>query len=535
MKLSKKLALAAMLACTVTGAAWADVAVIHTNDVHCGVGKNIGIARVAQYKKDLQKKYPAVFLVDDGDFIQGEPIGKLSNGVDLIELMNVADYDFAIPGNHEFDYGMGNFLELSKYLKCGYYSSNFTDTRTGELVFKPYKIVKADGKTIAFVGVTTPETLVSSNPAHFKNDAGEYIYGFKEDETGKLLYDAVQTQVDAARKEGADFVILLGHLGQNGTIPVWSSEAVTKHTRGIDAVIDGHSHEQFTKQIPNADGKPIYVQQTGTKLKAVGQIILKNDGTVAAELLHKLPGTKEEPKVAKVLALADKRIQKHLSVVIGKSTVDFTDSIGGERVVRYAETNLGDMVSDAVREYYHADVALMNGGCMRDTLSKGTLTNQSILTIFPFGNMMALREVSGQQILDALEMGAASFPEENGGFFQVSGLTYTIDASVPSSVQVDDKGNFAGVTGEYRVKDVKVGGVPLDLSGDYRACGNAYIFKFGGDGMNMFQDSILLRDEDVSDLEVLRAFIKARKGTIGKGYENPRGQGRITIINRNSK
>ena len=532
MKFAKKLALAAALASAVTGAAWADVAVIHTNDVHCGVGKNIGIARVAQYKKDLLKDYPAVFLVDAGDFIQGEPIGKLSNGVDLIEIMNVADYDFAIPGNHEFDYGMGRFLELSKYLKCGYYSANFTDTRTDALIFKPYKIVKTDGKTIAFVGVSTPETLISSNPTFFKDDAGQYIYGFKEDETGKLLYDAVQSGVDAARKEGADFVILLGHLGQNGSIPVWSSEAVTRHTRGIDAVIDGHSHEQFTKQIPNADGKPIYVQQTGTKLKAVGQLILKDDGTVTAELLHKLPGTKEDPKVAKLITLADKRIQKHLSVVIGKSTVDFTDTLGGVWSVRHAETNLGDLVCDAVREYYHADVALMNSGGIRATIPKGTLTNQSLLNVFPFGNMMALREVSGQQILDALEMGAASFPEDSGGFFQVSGLTYTIDASVPSSVRVDDKGNFAGVAGEYRVKDVKIGGKPLDLTGDYRVAGSAYILKFGGDGMTMFQDSVLLRDEDAGDTDVLRAFIKARKGTVGKGYENPRGQGRITVINR---
>lgn len=141
-----------------------EIIILHTNDIHCGVSDNLGIDRVAQYKKELQKKGHPVALVDAGDAIQGAPIGKLSNGESIVKIMNAAGYDFVIPGNHEFDYGMEQFLKLVSQMKCGYYCANLIDIKTRKLVLPPYKIFELGNKKAAFIGTTTPQTLTSSTP-----------------------------------------------------------------------------------------------------------------------------------------------------------------------------------------------------------------------------------------------------------------------------------------------------------------------------------------------------------------------------------
>ena len=183
--------------------AWADAVILHTNDVHCGIAQNIHIAAVTQYKHDLQKENPAVILVDAGDALQGEPLGSLTRGAAVVRIMNGAGYDFVIPGNHEFDFGMDRFLELAPQMACGYYSCNFIDKRTNDPVLPTHKNITLDGKKIALIGVTTPETLVSSTPKFFQDENGKFIYGFCEDEDGTKLYAQVQKTVDRARAEGA--------------------------------------------------------------------------------------------------------------------------------------------------------------------------------------------------------------------------------------------------------------------------------------------------------------------------------------------
>ena len=524
----KKIAASVLVALSLPLFAYADIVILHTNDVHCGISKNLGIAKVAQYKKDLKAENPAVILVDAGDAIQGEPVGKLSQGAFIVELMNAVEYDFQIPGNHEYDYGMENFLKVAKDSACGYYSANFMDLSAGERVFPPYKMFTLDGKQVALIAVTTPETLVTSKPSHFQNAEGQWIYGFQEDETGEKLYSTVQSMVDEVKAKGADYVILVAHLGSNGTVPVWSSGAVIANTTGIDAVIDGHSHEQYTRVVTNKEGNPVVLAQTGTKLETLGKITIDNEGHMTATLLKELGA--EEPTIAAMVAAENQKVDETLARKVGVTTVDFVTDIDGVRRVRTGETNLGDMAADAIREFFHCDVGLANGGSLRDMLPAKELTAKDLMDVYPFGNMLTLREISGQQLLDALEMGASEYPEENGSFLHVSGLTYTIDATIPSTVQLDDKGRFVGVTGERRVKDVMVGGKPLELDGDYRVAGNDFFMKYGGDGMTMFEGSYLLKDAEFSDLECLEAFIKNHGGTIGEGYENPEGQGRITIL-----
>lgn len=511
---------------------WAEkVIILHTNDIHCGVEDNIGLAKVAQYKKDLLKETPYVALVDAGDAVQGAPVGKLSGGISVVKMMNAAGYDFLIPGNHEFDYGMEQFFKLAKKQKTGYYSANFVNLPTNKLVLPPYKMMTFGKKKIAFLGATTPSTFINSTPQFFQNEKGQFIYGFCEDKEGTKLYNQLQKYIDQARGEGADYVVLVAHLGSDGSIPVWSSEAVIKNTTGIDVLIDGHSHELYEREVFNKKGEKVLLAQTGTKMKSVGKVEINDNGQITATLIKELKDA--DPGVLKVIAKENKRFEKILNNPMGETLVDLTidDPVTGERRIRNGETNLGDLVADAYRNVLKTDVAMINGGGIRVNLAKGTLTYNDLLAAFPFGNMCAVVDCTGQQILDALEMGAANYPEENGGFFQVSGLTYTIDSKIPSTVKMDDKGNFVSVAGARRVKDVMVNGQPLDPQGDYTVGGITYILKSGGNGMTMFRDAVLLSDGDISDVDAITEFIKTHlNGKVKEGYEKPEGQGRIKIL-----
>lgn len=573
-----------------------DIVVLYTNDVHCGVDDNLGYAGLALYKKEMLAQTPYVTLIDGGDAIQGAPIGTLSDGGYLIDIMNKVGYDFAVPGNHEFDYGMPRFLELAGKLNCGYYSSNFMDLRTGSTVFAPYKMFTYGNTKVAFVGATTPESFTKSTPTYFQDGNGSYIYGFCEDESGKKLYTQIQTSVDQAKAEGAEIVVLVGHLGENGTTKQWTSDNVIKNTTGIDAVIDGHSHEVYNKYVKNKDGKDVLLTQTGTKLKNIGKLTIKTDGTITSEMVSKVPegvvtstytvkkgdslsriakkelgsydryreiydSNRNVIKNPNVLAVgtqlvipakngvtADgkaidydtdryiKAIQAQynetLKTVIGHTDTELTinDPATGNRAVRSGETNLGDLCADAYRVVLGADIGLSNGGGVRASIKPGNITYNDTLTVFPFGNMGCVAEVKGQQIKDALEMASKNYPKESGGFLQVSGLTYTINSQLPSNVQVDEKGNFLKVNGAYRVTDIMVGGEPLDVNKTYTVASHNYMLKSGGDGMTMFKESKVIRDEVMTDVDLLSSYIRNQLGgNVGSDYANPAGQGRITI------
>jgi 2',3'-cyclic-nucleotide 2'-phosphodiesterase (5'-nucleotidase family) len=573
-----------------------DIVVLYTNDVHCGIDENIGYAGLALYKKEMQAQTPYVTLIDGGDAIQGAPIGTLSDGGYLIDIMNKVGYDFAVPGNHEYDYGMPRFLELAGKLNSGFYSSNFMDLRTGSPVFAPYKMFTYGNTKVAFVGATTPESFTKSTPAYFQDGNGNYIYGFCEDESGKKLYTQIQSSVDQAKAEGANYVVLVGHLGENGTTDQWTSDNVIKNTTGIDALIDGHSHEEYNKYVKNKDGKDVLLTQTGTKLKNIGKLTIKTDGTLASELVSKVPegvvtstytvkkgdslsriakrelgsydryreiyeANKNKIKNPNVLVVGTqlvipaknavttdgkavdydtdqfiKAIQAQynetLKVVIGHTDVELTvnDTNTGNRLVRSGETNLGDLSADAYRQVLGADIGLTNGGGIRASIKAGNITYKDTLTVFPFGNMGCVVEATGQQIKDALEMASKNYPKESGGFLQVSGLTYTINSQAASNVQVDEKGNFVKANGAYRVSDIKVGDAPLDVNKTYTVASHNYMLKSGGDGMAMFKGSKVIRDEVITDVDLLSSYIRNQLGgNVGEAYKNPAGQGRITI------
>ena len=513
-------------------AAGKDIIILHTNDIHCGITDNLCIDKVSQYKKDLKKQGYPVALVDAGDAIQGAPIGKLSTGESIIKIMNAVGYDFVIPGNHEFDYGMARFLQLAPRQKCGYYSCNFVDVKTRKTILKPYKILTLGGKKIGFVGVTTPETLVTSTPKYFQDQNGKFIYGFCEDQTGEKVYEAVQRAVNDVRKDGADYVFLVGHLGTDGSIPYWSSGAMAANTYNIDAIIDGHSHEQYIPphKVINKAGKEVLVAQTGTKLQSLGKMTIREDGTVASELVKGL--TAADKKITKLVAKENKKFEPILKQPVGEALVELTvnDPKTGKRRVRNGETNLGDFVADAYRFVLNTDISMVNGGAIRNTIKNGVFTYNDLLQAFPFGNMCTVIEATGQQIVDALEVGASDYPGEHGAFMQVSGMSYAVDSSVPSGLVVDTKGNFVEIKGERRVKDVMINGKPIDLNGKYTIGGTTYVLKDGGNGLVMFKQSKLLKDGIMTDVDAIMEYVQNHlNAKIKEGYENPYGAGRITI------
>ena len=516
-----------------------DIAILYTNDVHCAVNADeengvLGYAAVAGMKKELQESGYDVALVDAGDAIQGEAIGTLSNGAYLVDIMNAVGYDAAIPGNHEFDYGMENFLSLTEAAEYPYISCNFMDLRSDETVFEPYTILELGGKKLAFVGVTTPRTITSSTPAYFQDENGEYIYGFCQDEDGTALYETVQAAVDAAKEEGAELVIALAHLGiEAGTSP-WMSTELIENTTGIDVVLDGHSHSTVEgEKVKNKEGKEVLLTSTGTKLAAVGQLTISAEGEISSELV-----TGTDARDAEVQSKIDgitAEFEADLQEVVGETTVDLVinepstlDQTEKIRLIRSAETNLGDFCADAYRYVTGADIALVNGGGIREDILAGDITYNDIISVHPYGNAVCMVEATGQQVLDALECGAMVTPEEFGGFQQVSGLTYEIDVDTPSSVKLDDNGMFVGVDGEYRVKNVMVGEEPLDPEKTYTVASHNYMLKNGGDGMNMFMECEILLDEVMLDNQALIEYLKTGlNGVVGEQYKEPYGEGRI--------
>lgn len=521
-----------------------DIVVLFTSDAHCGVNQGFGYVGAAAIRDQMAAAGNYVTLVDNGDAIQGEPIGTMTTGSALIDLMNAVGYEIAIPGNHEFDYGMDRFLELTEAANFPYISCNFN--KEGTLVFSPYVIKDYDGVQVAFVGVTTPKTITSSTPKYFQNEAGEFIYGFFQDESGEKLYEAVQTAVDAARAEGADYVVVMGHLGNESSASPWTYADVIANTTGIDALLDGHSHDTDQVVMKNKDGKDVVRSACGTKLGGVGYLrISAKDGAMTTGLYTwnndisapDLLGITNS--VSGAVETATAALSERLAEVVASSAVDLTindpvavDESGKPiRIIRRAETNLGDLCADAYRAMSGADIAFVNGGGIRVSIAAGDITLNDILKVHPFGNSMCVVEATGQEILDALEWGARVTPEESGAFLQVSGLSYEIHTYIQSTCTEDENGLFTGVAGEYRVKNVKVGGEPLDLDKTYTLASHNYMLKNAGDGFTMFQDNALLQDEVMLDNQVLINYITGTLGgVVGAEYAEPYGEGRIVAV-----
>ena len=538
------------------------VTILYTNDIHTyidntrknGDGETVSALRystVAGYRQAIG----ADFLVDAGDHIQGASYGTYDEGYTIIRLMNAAGYTAATLGNHEFGYDMDGTRSAIAWANFDYVSCNIVNTDDGTQLLPSYKVYEAaNGKKVAFVGITTPESITKSTPAYFMNENGEIVWSFFEGDEGAALYAVVQAAIDAASAE-ADYVIGVGHMGVDEGSAPYTSEDVIRNTSGFTAFIDGHSHTKMEMQkVADKSGKEIVLTQTKCYLEYVGEMTIDAAGNVTTEL-HDAVDLADVTPDANVKAIEDEIIgilAEEQQRVIARTEVALNTHNGDERLVRKQETAIGNFCADATYHYfdsrgYDIDAAFMNGGGIRAPLD-GDITVKTLKNIYPWGNVLCLVDMTGQQILDGLEFGAKNVnPEgtgESGGFLQVSGLKYEINAAIPDTTQSDDNGIWTGgPTGEYRVSNVQVKNretgdyEPLELDKHYAVGGINYTLRNYGDGFAMFTGENIV-DGVAVDYMALDEYVKSfpvdsatdlSLPTLkaGMGYDAP--EGRIVI------
>lgn len=522
-----------------------DIIIIYTNDVHCGINDGLGYSGVSAIRKKMLEKTPYVTLVDVGDHLQGDTIGAVSKGAYIVQIMNKVGYDIASLGNHEFDYGLKALNSNMMSAKYQYVDCNVKYTGSGNNPFfgmKPYELVEYGDRKVAFIGVDTPETVTSTNPANLKEDEKTVIDFSAKSSTE--FYETVQRSIDECREAGADYVILLAHMGIEPVREEFGSTALIANTEGVDVILDSHSHSFICSDyLTDKNGDLVIRSSTGTKLQSVGELLITPEGNLTTTLITSFP--EKDMEVQAFIDQIEDAYESETGIAIGNTDYDLliTDP-DGVRMVRNRETNLGDLCADAYRTVLGAQIGWTNGGGVRDNIPAGVITYGDILRVSPFGTELSLISAKGQHILDALEMASMKTEKEyrssdgksvgeTGSFAQVSGLIYTVNTKVKSSVVLDNDGSFVEVSGDRRVKDVYLENADgsleeIDPEKYYTVAISKFISHSGGDGMNMFLDDDIILDACDQDYNVIMKYITENLGgNIPEKYEMPIG--RITI------
>lgn len=502
------------------------IVIIYENDVHCAVD---GYAQLVALRDQQRALTPYVTTVSCGDFVQGDLVGSISSGESIVEIMNQVGYDVVTLGNHEFDFGMSQMFRNMEALDASVVSANFRDTRTDELLFPAYRTIRYGEVDIAYLGLTTTTTMTSVSPLTFWDEAGNVIYDFSLSD----FYDRAQKQIDKARSEGADYVVVLSHLGDSDKGGHPSSVQLIARTTGVDVVLDGHDHHVLADTlVRNLEGTSVLLTSTGTKFDNVGVLTLSTDGTFSSRLES---GNSNLLVDADMQRFVDDIKEKAMAAgerVIGTAEVHLTISdASGNRLVRKQETNIGNLCADAFRTILNVDVAMINGGGIRSDIPEGDITYNHLLAVFPFNNTACTATLTGQQLVDALEFSVSFLPVEDGSFMQVSGVKFEVDPTVPTPVIVDENDLFAGVgDGKRRVSGVQVWDAdtrayqPVDLNRKYTLGSFDYQIKELGCA-GIFRYTELLEDNLGQDVEVLASFIQGiLDGRVGMEYAAPEGR-----------
>ena len=487
------------------------IVILHTNDVHGAIGE---YAKVAALKQAYQAAGAYVLLADAGDFIQGDPTVSASQGKTAIELMNLAGYDVAAPGNHEFDYGYPNLKTLAGEADFPILAANVRYDNAAALGDQT-AFTTTDGKKIGIFGLDTPETATKAHPDKIK---GVSFLAAQE------MFDCAQAQVDALKADGCDYIICLGHLGIDAESTGNRSIDLLEKVTGIDVFIDGHSHSTLEeiKEATNGTGKvgDTVLTSTGTKLANVGMVDISPDGTISTSSLatSELTVTPD----AKVAARAEE-IQKEIDADYGTVFAKTEVALDGEKAnVRTGETNLGDLIADAM--LWQAglldegvDAAVTNGGGIRASIAAGDITKKDINTVLPFGNTLYVVKVTGAELLEALEASTYCTPEAIGGFPQVAGIEFTVN----TGAQFDTKELYPGSTygkpaSINRVMIQTVGGEAFNPEETYTIVTNDFMGA-GGDTYYAFKAASSGYDSGVPLDEVVMDYITSElKGVVSK-------------------
>lgn len=524
-----------------------DIVVLFTNDVNCAIDDNIGYAGLLSYKKTMQSQTPYVTLVDLGNAIQGDYIGTVSKGTYIVDIMNKVKYDFAVLGNHEFDYGMEQLSDLIERSEAQYLAANISykgENEEGNALAgtKPYEIVKYGGTKVAFIGVTTPKSLTKATPSNFKEE-DVYVYDFKSGSSGSKLYTNIQGYVNECRNKGADYVIILSHLGDTEECEPYTSTGLIKATFDVDAVLDAHAGSEISNMVvKNKNGEDVLLSSAGTELSNIGKLVISQNGHITTSLVSGYSSKDSGFNTYYEEVKATYETEMNQVVAICDTALKLTDD-EGVSLVKNRETTIGNFCADAYRTVAEADVAFVNGDAIQSPLPVGDVLYADILNLHPYGNTLCKVKASGQEIIDALEIASMNTATEyavdgravgeNDCFMQVSGLKYTIDTSVKSTVVFDDLGMFKEITGDRRVKNVQIlndrgGYTPINPEAEYTVASNNYLIKESGGGINIFADNSLLIDGGMPDYQVLLNYLtEYLGGQLGSRYSVT--EGRIVI------
>ena len=531
------LVMAFSLAIPAGAANWDDdltghIVILHTNDVHGAIDN---YASVAALKDAYEAAGAQVLLMDAGDFIQGSTSVNVSQGANAVELMNMAGYDVATTGNHEFDYGYANLKTLMEQAEFPILAAN-AFTAEGELAMdEANHTFQLGDVTVGVFGLATPETATKAHPAKL-----EGVTFLAEDE----LFNCAQEQVDELTAAGCDYIIALGHLGIDAESTGNRSIDLLENVTGIDVFIDGHSHSTQSDIAEETNGTGMVgdtiLTSTGTKLESVGVVDIAADGTIDAstismEDLNATEGFTPDQDIATRVSEINAQIEEDMGQVIGTSEVDLD---GVRENVRASETNLGDLITDAMlwqagQDNEEVDAAITNGGGIRASIAAGDITKKSVNDVLPFGNTLYVVELTGAELLEALEASTYCTPEPVGAFPQVAGIEFTIN----TGAAYDAGENYPGTTyaepaSINRVTILTVGGQAFDADATYTIVTNDFLAA-GGDTYYAFSAAESGYDTGISLDQVVMDYITEElNGTVtAADYGEPAG--RIHTISYN--
>lgn len=491
--------------------------ILHTNDVH---GAIAGYAYIAQLKADYEAKGAEVILVDAGDYSQGEVYVSDTKGLDAVEMMNATGYNVVSLGNHEFDYGFAQLKDNMSKAKFKVLCADVFNADGTPIFDANYTYTTKSGVKIGFFGMETPETQTKANPALIKG------LTFATDDA---FTKAAADQVKALKDD--DIVICVSHLGVDAESKPYRSTDLYAAVKGIDFIIDAHSHTVMTK---GENGEPI--QSTGTKFANIGVIVI-DDASKKIESNSLCEIKEDTAKDAAVAAAAQKiidRIDKEYGAVFAKSEVELNGA-KAPNGNRDSETNNGDLITDAMlwkvmqnKEGLTVDadhvVAITNGGGIRDYIKVGDVTKKDIKTVLPFGNTVAVIYVTGAELLEALEASTYSLPV--GGFPQVCGISYTISTAVAydANAETYPSSTYYGPKTINRVSINSINGKEFKVDDTYAVVTNNFVAD-GGDTYYAFAAATSKFDTGMTlDVAVMEYITKELKGVIGKQYAEPQGR-----------
>lgn len=513
-----------------------DVVILYENDVHCALH---GYPAMAGLRDKLRQMGCHTAVVSAGDFSFGGAMGTASKGGFIIRLMNAVGYDAVCLGNHEFDMGLPRLYQMDSMLHAPMLCCNFRNSLTGQVPMLSYVMRHYGDYKVAFIGVTTPNTVASTSPVHFQDENGKFIYNFSPNN----LAATVQPWVTAARAAGADYVILLSHMGDEEGEQ--TSTSLIPQLSGVDAILDGHDHHVIAQRmLQDRYGQPVILSSTGTKFQKIGMLVLspKEGNTKGLKGTSTLLSTDSLLNVGCVNTAVRDTLEaitaeyNELGNHVVASTAYFLEAVDNARdlrVVRLRETNLGNLVSDAFREVAQADIGWSNGGAIRQNLTAPAITRTNLLELMPFLNNVRKVSVTGEDLLNALETGVKGWPVAEGGFPQVSGLRFQFDSTIASTVVLDSNGMFSHVKGGRRISHVEVlvdGQYrPIDLKARYTVASTDYVLLFGGDGITFPSAQVLpLPDglpSNLVDIDLMEYYlIHNLKGQIPARYAKPQGR-----------